>query len=191
MKILIMSLLKLLFIFTPGFLFNIYSSTTNPVYISGKLIKSSSEDAGYVAHVIVFVKGANKVLARTITDDKGKFELSFTPADEKSFDFYCTSVGIDTILLASVTSFESDTPTMTFLLPAKPIKNKFGKVICPLCRKSNKVYTIIYGDNPLVRIQINERGDTTYSPIVNGKYYSGSCAGGPAGYYCDRDKIKF
>lgn len=64
----------------------------------------------------MFVKADNKVLAKTLTDDKGDFTITFTPKKEKSFDFYCTGLGIDTLLLSSVTTFENDTSEMTFYI---------------------------------------------------------------------------
>ena len=65
-------------------------------------------------------------------------------------------------------------------------------MLCPKCRKADKVYKIRYGDGlPLSTRHISESGDTTYSPIVNGHYNAGTCLVGVATYYCHRDRIKF
>ena len=57
--------------------------------------KNPKDTSAFIQSVLVFVKGDNKVLAKTLTDDKGDFTITFTPKNEKSFDFYCTGLGID------------------------------------------------------------------------------------------------
>ena len=109
---------------------------------------------------------------------------------EKSFDFFCYGVGVDTMLIASVTTFESDTPEMTFFIPTIPKTNTLGKIFCPKCKRTDKVYKIRYGDNPTYVRHINASGNTTYSPLYKGTYQE-DCTERPAKYYCDRDKIKF
>ena len=163
---------------------------TNPVTISGHLKKNPKDTSAYVDGLLVFVKGDNKILAKTFSDNKGDFEITFTPNQEKSFDFYCTGLGIDTLLIASVTTFESDTPEMTFYIPGQLRRNVLGKVICPVCKRTDKVYKIRHSDAPVSTMRISKSGDTTYSPIYKGKYQAG-CLGEPATYYCDRDKVKF
>jgi hypothetical protein len=100
----------------------------------------------------------------------GNFDLSFTPEKEKSFDFFCSCVGVDTMLIASVTRFESDTPEMTFFIPAKNKKNASGKVICQKCKRTDNIYKIVYGDNPIYVRNISSSGDTTYSQLYKGTY---------------------
>ncbi len=162
----------------------------NPVHITGHIRKNPKDTSAYIDKLLVFVKGDNKILAKTFTDDKGNFEMTFTPEKEKSFDFYCNGLGIDTLLLASVTTFESDTPEITFYIPGPHKRNTLGKVICPKCKRTDKVYKIEYGDAPVMTRHISKSGDTTYSPIYKGTYQE-SCIVGPAKYYCDRDKVKF
>jgi hypothetical protein len=89
---------------------------TNPVYITGH-IKKNPKTSISVRHLYVFVRGDNKVLEKTYTDSKGNFKMTFTPTNEKSFNFYCFSHGLDTLLIGSVTKFESDTPEITFYIP--------------------------------------------------------------------------
>jgi len=163
---------------------------TNPVTITGHLKKNLTDNSAFVDRVIVFVKGDNKILAKVLTDEKGDFEITFTPKKEKSFDFYCTGLGLDTLLISSVTTFESDTPEMTFYIPGLIKRNSLGRALCPICKRADKVYKIQYGDAPVMTRHISKTGDTTYSPIYKGTYQE-SCIVGPAKYYCDRDKAKF
>jgi hypothetical protein len=161
-----------------------------PVTIKGHLKNNYKDASPYTDGILVFVKGDHKILAKSFTDTKGDFEISFTPNMERSFDFYCTGVGIDTLLIESVSTFESDTPEMTFFIPGKIKRNILGSVICPLCKHSDEVYEIRYSDAPVFTFNVNKSGDTTYSPIYKGKYQAG-CLVGPASYYCSRDKVKF
>jgi hypothetical protein len=162
----------------------------NPVNINGHLKKHPKDTSAVIAYLRVFVKGNNKILAESLTDGKGNFELTFTPEKEKSFDFYCVQPELDTMLIASVTGFESDTPEMNFFLPSQPKRNALGKAICPKCKRTDKVYEIEYGDPIVSSLRIGKSGDTTFSPIYKGKYRTG-CLSGSAKYYCDRDKVKF
>jgi len=167
-----------------------FTPFTNPVYITGHIRKNPKDTSAYVGHLVVFVKGDNKVLAKSVTDSKGNFKMAFTPEKEKSFDFYCTGIGVDTLLLRSVKTFESDTPQLIFYIPGQPKRSVSGKVICPKCNRTDKVYKIEYRDAPVVTRHISKSGDTTYSPIYKGTYQEG-CIVEPARYYCDRDKLKF
>ncbi|MFT3750823.1 MAG: hypothetical protein QM768_21095 [Agriterribacter sp.] len=88
-----------------------------PVTVTGYLKKNPKNTSAFISNIIVFIKGDIKLLARMLTDNKGNFTITFTPKNEKSFDFYCTRPGIDTLLLSSVTTFESDTPEIIFYIP--------------------------------------------------------------------------
>ena len=165
---------------------------TNPVHITGHLKRNPTDTSAYIEGIEVIVKGDNKFLAKTFTDRVGNFELTFTPDKEKSFDFYCFGLAVDTLLVASVRTFESDTPDLTFYIPGIVKKNFLGQTLCLKCKKADKVYKIRYGDAlPVISRQVSENGDTTISRIVNGHYNAGSCIGGVATYYCDRDKVEF
>jgi hypothetical protein len=50
---------------------------TNPVTITGHLKKVPNNTHSRVDKVSIFVKGDNKVLAQTLSDEKGNFELTF------------------------------------------------------------------------------------------------------------------
>lgn len=166
---------------------------TNPVTITGHLKKNPKDSSAFVERVSIFVKGDIKVLAQTISDNKGNFTLTFTPKQEKSFDFYCRGLGIDTILIASFKSFESDTPDILFYIPGIRKKNPLGKTICPKCNKADKVYKIIYSDG----IPDHFDDDTKVHKqnenpnIIDGEYYAGTCIVGVAKYFCNRDKVEF
>ncbi len=165
---------------------------TNAVHITGHLKRSPKDTSAFIEGIAVIVKGDNKILAKTYTDRQGNFEFTFTPENEKSFDFYCYGLAIDTLLVASVRTFESDTPDLTFYIPGVVKKNFLGQTLCPKCKKADKVYKIRYGDAlPIVSREVSENGDTSFSRIVNGHYNAGSCIGGLATYYCDRDKVEF
>ena len=169
-----------------------FKLSTNPVHITGHLKRNPKDTSAYVEGISVIVKSDNKILAQTFTDRQGNFELKFTPVNEKSFDFYCYGLAVDTLLIASIRTFESDTPDLTFYIPGITKKNFLGQTLCLKCKKGDKVYKIRYGDVlPVVARQISENGDTTFSRIVNGHYNAGSCIGGVATYYCDRDKVEF
>lgn len=169
-----------------------FKPLTNPVSITGHIRKNPKDTSAYIEHLFVTVKGDNKILANTMVDDKGNFSVTFTPTNEKSFGFFVNGVAIDTLLIGSVKSFSSDTPDLTFYIPALTKKNFFGQTICPKCDKADKVYKIRYGDGlPLSSVQISDNGDTTYSPIGNGRYNVGTCIVGVATYYCDRDRVRF
>ena len=169
-----------------------FKVSTNTIKITGHLKRNPKDTSAYVEGIAVILKGGNKILTKTITDIQGNFELTFTPEKEKSFDFYCYGLAVDTLLVASVRTFESDTPDLTFYIPGIVKKNFLGQTICRKCKKADKTYKIRYGDAlPVISRQISENGDTTFSRIVNGHYNAGSCIGGDAKYYCDRDKVEF
>lgn len=168
-----------------------FNFLTNPVHITGHLKRNPNDTSAYVEGIAVIVKGDNKILAHTFADRKGNFKVTFTPNKEKSFDFFCFGVGIDTMLFGSVRTFDSNTPDLTFYIPALRKKNFLGQVLCPKCNKADRVYKIVYGDGMPIKMEISSIGDTTYSSIVNGHFYAGTCLVGIPKYFCDRDKIKF
>src|SRR4051812_48556207 len=78
---------------------------TNPLYVTGYLKTHGHEKKKCVFTVLV--KGDQRILASTKDEASGKFELNFTPMNEKSFDFlYVDSHhSKDTIFLKSYRSF--------------------------------------------------------------------------------------
>jgi hypothetical protein len=132
---------------------------TNPIYVTGRLKIHGHEKRKCVFEIIV--KGGAKIVAKATADTSGKFELSFTPADEKYFDFFYIDShhANDTIYLKSYNEFESDKLEVTFYTfkGIVPVDDD-DHVICPKCKKSDKVTAI----------------ETL-----------------PGYYYCSGDKIKF
>ena len=96
-----------------------FRPVTNPVVITGHIRIDTAKIHLNPNNLLVLVKRGHKILASTHTDKNGDFKLSFTPSTEKEFKFYCSSPPIGTILLETVTKFESDTADMTFFIPRK------------------------------------------------------------------------
>ena len=175
------------------FLFG-FKTNTSPITIYGHLRNSTKDKDILKAKIIIFVKADNKILSQDTLNEKGEFVLEFLPEKiEKHFDFYCYGLGVDTILISSVTIFESDNPQMTFYLPEKHKKNKKGKIICPICKQSNRIYKINYGDEILDPLNKDKKLKfKNASPkIINGQYYARTCIVGFAKYYCEREKVEF
>jgi hypothetical protein len=165
---------------------------TNPIYITGHLKSNHIDTAIHLEKLYLVVKGDKKVLAKTKILKSGKFEMSFTPRTEVSFDFYCVGIGVDTIMIASVTSFVSDTPDVTFYLPARTKKNTAGQVVCLKCNKSDKIYSISYSDHqPITKNYLNSAGAIMQSIAVNKDFTNDRNYYKLATKYCDRDKVEF
>ena len=167
-----------------------FKNFSNPIFINGHLKPKNAELKNDIIALKIFVKADGKTLAESYTDQNGNFKLTFTTENEKSFDFYCSGIGIGTILLKSVTNFEGKNIEMNLDFTAKYQKTFFGKVKCLKCKKADKVYEILYTDPPIVTRKINKNGDTIYSKIYKNKYREG-CIVEPAKYYCERDDVKF
>lgn len=172
-------------------LFFSFKVLTNPIFIKGHLRLNPKDTSAYVERISVFVKGDGKVLATTFTDGNGNFELTFTPDKEKSFDFFCHGVGVETILIGAVRTFNNNTPELTFYLPALRKKNTLGQVICPKCKKADRVYKIIYGDGIPDHLDGDATTHDSNSSIIEGQYYKGTCIVSIAKFFCDRDKVEF
>jgi hypothetical protein len=107
------------------------------------------------------VKGDDKTIANAKVDTSGVFEISFTPAGEKSFDFFYIDShhAGDTIFLKSYTKFESDQLQVTFYTFKGVMQvDEDDQIVCPKCKQSDDVNAI---------------------------------EGLPGYYYCSRDRIKF
>lgn len=167
-----------------------FKNLSNPIFINGHLKPKNAELKNDIIALKIFVKADGKILAESYTDQNGNFKLTFTPENEKSFDFYCSGIGIETILLKSETNFEGENIEMNLDFTAKYEKTFFGKVKCLKCKKADKVYEILYTDPPIVTRKIKKNGDTIYSKIYKNKYREG-CIVEPANYYCERDDVKF
>lgn len=141
------------------------NSLINPIYISGHLKENIKGPTIRLIGLIITVKGDDKVLAKDTVKAGGTFFISFTPGNQHSFDFFCSGLGVDTILIGSFNSFKNDNPTLTFNLPATLRKNSLGQIICMKCKKADRVYKI--------------------------KQNHASPSAKIATYFCDRDKVRF
>ena len=182
-------LLAITFIFLTTLFFG-FKPLTLPVDIIGHIKKNPKDTSVCVGLLTKFVRGDKKVLAKALTDDNGNFKMTITPAKEKSFDFFCTGVGLDTLFISSIITFSSEVPDMIFYVPVDIKRNALGKVICPKCNRTDKVYPIEYGEPHYVYL-LSRTGDTTYSPFYKGTYLAGTDVVTSGKYYCDRDKIEF
>ena len=138
-----------------------FRNATNPLYVTGKLLRHPHDKKERVFQIIV--KGDTRIVAKTKTKKTGDFELSFTPLDEKYFDFFYIDPAhkADTMFLKSYTQFESDELKVTFYTYGRNRRFEKGKMVCPKCGKSDSVNTY---DNADMH---------------------------PGYYYCSRDRIKF
>jgi|SRR5579862_943410 len=100
-----------------------FKATTFPVYITGHLRKNPNDTSVRIKRDTIIAKGGNKNLTKPMTSLKGNFKMLFTPTNEKSFGFFCTAKGTDTVLIASVKGFDTDEMKITFYLPVKYKKN--------------------------------------------------------------------
>ncbi|HLG38177.1 MAG TPA: hypothetical protein VI461_00865 [Chitinophagaceae bacterium] len=138
-----------------------FKNYSNPIHITGKLERHPLDKKERIFQIIV--KGDANIVAKTNTTITGDFELSFTPAKEKYFDFFYvdSKLKADTIFLTSYTQFKSDVLQLTFFTSKKYHVDDDDNVVCPKCGQS--------GD-------ISSTGNTSS--------HSGY-------YYCAKDRIKF
>jgi hypothetical protein len=139
--------------------FTSFTSAINPFQVEGKLVIHGHKKMQCTFKIIV--KSDEKIAADAKVDSSGQFELRFTPAGEKSFDFFYTDShhANDTIFLKSYKEFESDKMEVTFYTfkGVRPV-DEDDHVICPKCNSSKNVSAV---------------------------------EGLPGYYYCAYDRIKF
>eukprot|EP01035_Chromulina_nebulosa_P042908 gene42908-58096_t len=111
---------------------------SNPAYLTGHIVKNSNKSFIEVSGLSVIIKCGSKTLATTITDSKGSFSATIDPATKDPIDFFCSGRETDTVLIASLQTFDSDTPDITFPFPAEPKKNALKQTLCPKCNKADK-----------------------------------------------------
>jgi hypothetical protein len=161
---------------------------TNPIKVTGHLKSNPKDTYSNIGGMTIILKGDNKILTQTITDKKGDFELTFTPNTEKSFNFFCYGLGVDTLLVESVKTFESDNPEMNFYIPANRKKNSRGNTICPICNKADKILIIDYG---MFASKYSKKEKKFITEVSKGHINAGTCIVGIASFFCERDKVKF
>jgi hypothetical protein len=165
-----------------------FKVATNPIKITGHLKLNPKDTSSYIGGITIILKGDNKILTQTFTDKKGDFELTFTPNTEKSFNFFCYGLGVDTLLVESVKTFESDNPEMNFYIPASRKKNSKGNTICPICNKADKILIIDYG---MFASKYSKKEKKFITEVSKGHINAGTCIVGIARFFCERDKVKF
>lgn len=145
-----------------------------------------------VSGLKILVKTNNLILAETLTDTFGKFKLIFIPKANDTINFYCTGIGKDTIFLKRIINIKTDSLNLAFSLPVKYKLNLKGKVICPICKKSDKVLKLIYiNTNPYIAVGAKETDqgliDVSNVKLKQEKYTPIELSR----YSCKRDSIKF
>lgn len=105
----------LIFIIIGAFLGLSWKNVT--CYLTGHLKNKNGKPLSATKYH-VFVVSNKVVLGKTSTDLKGNFNLEFnTNVFDTVFRFYCHRLGKDTVLLKTITSFDSEEPEITFYLP--------------------------------------------------------------------------
>lgn len=168
-------------------------TTKNDSIIVGRIFSSNLPQFYSVENIFVILRSDNKAFDTVQTNDKGEFSVIVPSDKQKKLDILYSGIGFGTIYLKHIKHLSADTTNLPINLANIYKKNIFGTAICPKCNRTNQVYKIRYGDAPVYTLQINDSGDTTYSPIHNGIYEAGTCVSSvqSARWYCDRDKIKF
>lgn len=164
--------------------------TTEPIKIVGQLKPYPKDTLGYIEGLNVFAKVGSQISAKTIVGRNGNFSLTIENPKNKRITIFCYGLGVDTLLIFSTSNIKNINSKLSLYFPMKLKKNLFGRIVCPICNRTDKVFPIIYSISPIVQQKIIN-GDTTYTNIVNKKYYAETCTNEIARYYCERDKIKF
>ena len=95
---------------------SVHAKPTFPENLTGHLKNSPSGNIN-LYHDLIFVKGGNKILAKSFTDKHGNFELMFYPDKIKSFNFYCKTNDGKVFFLKTIKQFDSDNDEITFVIP--------------------------------------------------------------------------
>jgi hypothetical protein len=161
--------------------------------IIGKLYSSDNPLFYSVENIFVILRSDNKAFDTVRTNDKGEFSAIIPSDKQKNIDILYSGIGFGTVYLRHIKQLSADTTNLQIDLANNYKKNFFGTAICPKCSRTNQVYKIRYGDTPVYTMQVNENGDTAYSPIHNGVYEAGTCVSSAqsARWYCNRDRIEF
>ena len=169
-----------------------FTTKSNKI-INGKIYSSENQKQYNIENVFIIIRCDNKSIDTVRTNEKGEFYAIVPVGKQNKIDILYSGIGFGTVYLKHIKQLLSDTTYIQIDIANTFKKNIFGIAICPKCNKTNQVYKIQYGDAPIYTSQINDNGDTTFSPIRNGVYQAGSCVSTlqSAEWYCDRDKIEF
>lgn len=168
-------------------------TTKGDKVIMGKIYSSNNPQFYSVENISIILRSDNIPFDTVRTNDKGEFSAIIPSDKQKKIDIMYSGIGFGTVYLRHIKNLSTDTTNLQIDLANNYKKNIFGTAICPKCKNTNQVYKIRYGDAPVYTLQVNDNGDTTYSPIHNGVYQAGTCisTAQSAMWYCDRDKIEF
>lgn len=137
------------------------------------------------------IKTKGRVIEKIFTDKNGIGTIRKDSIKKyKEIDIFLTSIGIEELYLETIENstidrWEINIPTYH--------KMKFGRAVCPKCKKIDQVFKAIYGDGQILTLKIGDKGDTTYSNISGRSYYMGTCVTNDLNplWHCERDKIEF
>lgn len=140
--------------FVPGF-----KREMAPLTIHGQITQNPGGTSGYVGGLTVFIRIGGRIGNWVTTDKEGNFTLTFDEVLGKRVNLFCCGIGMDTLLLYSATKLTDLDKHHVFFIPVKIKKNIFGKVYCPVCHRTDKVYKIVYSDNPTFVARTSQDGD--------------------------------
>src|ERR1017187_4923586 len=142
-----------------GMIVTAFISISHQVHISGSFYSDDKNVSDQFIGLQYYVKADNKIIAQTELDKNGHYDLTFIYDNMKDYDFFITGIGIDETFIESVIAFNGDKFNEDIKFP-RIYNKKHGKIICPKCNKTDKVYPIIYG-TPISLQIISANGDTT------------------------------
>ncbi|MDI9868929.1 hypothetical protein [Flectobacillus roseus] len=120
-------------------------------------------------NIFVILRSDNKAFDTILTNDKGEFSAIVPGDKQKNIDILYSGIAWGRYL-RHIKPLSVETTDLQIDLANNYKKNVFGIAICPKCIKTNQVYKIRYSDAPVYTMQVNNKGDTTYSPIHYGIY---------------------
>lgn len=135
------------------------------------------------------VKG--EVILKVLTNKEGTAIIKKDLLKKyREVDVFLTTIGVEELYLTTINNHTIDKYIVNI---PRYYTMRFKRAVCPKCKKVDKVYKAIYGDNQVLTMKITEKGDTAYSNISGRKYYMGTCVTNELNpkWYCDRDDIQF
>lgn len=137
------------------------------------------------------LKVRGKQILKVLTDKEGTAKIKKDLLTKyREIDVFLTTVGVEELYLTTIDNHTIDKHIINI---PRYYTMRYKRAVCPKCKKVDKVYKAIYGDNQVLKMTVSEKGDTTYSNILGRKYYMGTCVTNEMNpkWYCDRDEIQF
>jgi len=119
-----------------------FKSSIETVYVFGKLYPKKSETK--LSGLKIFIKNNDQIISETTTDSFGNFKLIMDLKEEKEWNIFCSGIGNDTLFLKRITEINNDTLNLKISIPIKYKRKLFGKIICPICKKTDSVFKMFY-----------------------------------------------